>query len=101
MNYLEQQVGYFDIRDSFVELLGLSNYYAASKIDVGLEYIKRQKTNNALLIGDTKHDNEVAEALNIDCILIPNGHQSKEILLSCGVPVLNGITDVLEYVSES
>ena len=98
MDYLEMQIDYFALKDNFVELLGLSNFYAVSKIDVGLEYIKRQKITDAVLIGDTKHDYEVAEALGIDCILIPNGHQSRETLLSCGVPVLNNITDILAFI---
>jgi phosphoglycolate phosphatase len=98
MNYLEMQIDYFNIKDNFVELLGLSNFYAASKIDAGLDYIKRQKITNAVLIGDTKHDYEVAEALDIDCILIPNGHQSRETLLACGVPVLDNIINVPDFI---
>ena len=98
MNYLESQVGYSKVRSYFDELLGLSNYYAASKIDIGFEYIKRENIVNALLIGDTKHDYEVAEAIGVDCILIPNGHQSRETLESCGVTVLNYVTDVAEYM---
>ena len=101
INYLEQQVSYFDIRDNFTELLGLSNFYAASKIDVGLEFINRNSNTNAVLIGDTKHDYEVAKALGIDCILIPNGHQSRETLMSCGVSVLDNITDVPVFISGS
>jgi len=98
MNLLEIQVNRYGIRDYFDELLGLSDIYAVSKIDVGLDYIKRKSINNVVLIGDTKHDYEVAEALGIDCILIPNGHQSRKTLLSCGVPVLNDINDVPDYI---
>ncbi|MCL2662233.1 MAG: HAD hydrolase-like protein [Oscillospiraceae bacterium] len=99
MNLLEIQIDYFDIKGNFVELLGLSDFYAASKINVGLDYIKRQNITHAVLIGDTKHDYEAAEALGIDCILIPNGHQSRETLLSCGVPVLNSIMDVPGFIT--
>ena len=101
MDFLEMQVNYFDIKDNFVELLGLPDFYAVSKIDVGLEYIKRKNINHAVLIGDTKHDYEVSAALGIDCILIPNGHQSRETLASCGVPVLNNISDVPAFLSGS
>ena len=101
MDYLEMQISYFDIIDNFVELLGLTDFYAVSKIDVGLEYIKQRNITNAVLIGDTKHDYEVSVALDIDCILIPNGHQSRETLLSCGVPVLNSIVDVPSFISRS
>ena len=101
MNYLEMQVGYYDIRDNFAELLGLSDFYAASKISIGLDYIKSQNTTSVLLVGDTKHDYEVAEALGIKCVLVPNGHQSRETLMSCGVPILDNITDVPAYISGS
>jgi len=100
INFLEMQINYFDIRKNFNEILGLSDFYAVSKIDIGLDYIKRTKITNAVLIGDTKHDYEVAEAIGVDCILIPNGHQSRETLMSCGVPVLSCITDVPEFVMD-
>jgi len=98
INFLEMQINYFNIRKYFNEILGLSDFYAVSKIDIGLDYIKRTNITNAVLIGDTKHDYEVAEAIGVDCILIPNGHQSRETLRSCGVPVLNGVIDVVEYM---
>ena len=97
-NLLSQMSG-FDIADYFDEILGLSNIYAKSKIEIGLDYISRKNINNAVLIGDTKHDYEVSKALSVDCILIPNGHQSKETLLSCNVPVLDDITCIVDYIA--
>ena len=101
MNNLEYQLSFFSIKDYFDELLGLSDIYAVSKVAVGMEYITCNNISSAVLIGDTKHDYEVAEAIGVDCILIPNGHQSRETLESCGVMVLNNITDVPEYVIEA
>ena len=49
----------------------------------------------ALLIGDTDHDQEVAAEMGIDCILIPAGHQSRERLQACGVPVLQSLEELL------
>ena len=95
---LLSQVGAFDIITYFDELLGLTDIYAKSKIDIGLDYIKRKRITNTVLIGDTKHDFEVAQALGVDCILIPKGHQSRETLLTCGVPVLDDISDVIEFI---
>jgi phosphoglycolate phosphatase len=39
------------------------------------------------MVGDTLHDVEVAEALGISCVLIAQGHQSRERLDQAGVPV--------------
>jgi len=98
MGNLLSQMSEFDISGYFDEILGLSNIYAKSKIDIGLDYMARKGVKDAILIGDTKHDHEVANALGIDCVLIPNGHQSREMLLSCGVPVLDDIADVIKYM---
>lgn len=98
LSVLLSQMSEFDISGFFDEMLGLTDIYAKSKIDIGLDYIKRNKTTDAVLIGDTKHDFEVAQALGVDCILISNGHQSREQLLSCGVPILNEISDVVNVI---
>jgi len=98
MTDLLSQMSEFNIMGYFDELLGLTDIYAKSKIEIGLEYIKRKRITNAVLIGDSKHDFEVAQSLGVDCLLISNGHQSREALLSCGVPVLNDISDVSEVI---
>lgn len=97
---LHSQVKLFDIEHYFDEILGLSDIYAKSKVNLGLEYIRREEidVNKAVLIGDTIHDYEVAKALGVDCILIANGHQHRHKLLECGVTVLNNIKDVVEVI---
>ena len=95
---LLSQFNEFDIACYFDEVLGLIDIYAKSKIDIGINYITRSKIKNAILVGDTEHDFEVANALNVECLLIANGHQSKCTLSKCGVPVLDDITQVLEYI---
>ena len=95
---LLSQINMFDISHYFSDILGLSDIYAKSKIDIGKKYIENNKQERAVLIGDTAHDYEVACTLGVDCLLIANGHQSKETLLKCGVPVLDNILQVLDYV---
>lgn len=92
------QMKSFTISSYFDEILGISDIYAKSKIEAGMDYIRRANIKKAVLIGDTKHDFEVAQALGTDCILISNGHQSKGDLLSCNVPVLDKIDDVLGLI---
>ncbi|WP_310603994.1 HAD family hydrolase [Anaerosporobacter sp.] len=95
---LLSQMNDFKICQYFEEILGLSDVYAKSKIDVGLDYISREKVRDVILIGDTEHDYEVAKALNAECIIVANGHQSKAKLKSLGVPVLDDVLHVLEFV---
>ena len=97
LNNLRSQTSLFDIECYIDDILGISNIYAESKVNIAQEYISRNDIcgSKAVLIGDTVHDYEVAVTLGIDCILISNGHQHKHTLLECGVPILNDIKEVL------
>jgi phosphoglycolate phosphatase len=92
------QIEPFGIEHYFDEILGISDIFATSKIDMGKEYIRRVMPQKAVLIGDTLHDKEVADALGVDCILVANGHQSKETLLSCEVTVIDRLLDVVKLL---
>ena len=95
---LLSQISEFDITKYFDEILGISDIYAKSKIDIGLEYLSKNDIEKAVLIGDSVHDSEVAKALRVDCILIPNGHQKRERLQSCCVPIVDDISYITELV---
>jgi phosphoglycolate phosphatase len=95
---LLDQINEFDIKHYFDEIIGISNIYAKGKIETGLDFMQRNDVKSAVLIGDTAHDYEVAKALGVDCLLIAGGHQSRETLLKCGVPVLESIAQVVDYI---
>jgi phosphoglycolate phosphatase len=77
---LEEQLSHFNIRPLFKYILGTSNVYAQSKVQVGKDFIEKHRidTNEAIMIGDTLHDAEVAKELGMDIILFTKGHQHKE-----------------------
>ena len=77
---LDQQLKHFNITHLFQHVLGTSNIYAKSKVQVGKDFIEKHNidTNQAVMIGDTLHDAEVAKELGIDIILFTKGHQHKE-----------------------
>jgi len=83
-NSVLKLLDHFNLRNYFIEIEGLDNFRAESKIDRGIALLKDNNIDNktAVLIGDTIHDFEVAEAIGVNCILIANGHQSKERLIS-------------------
>jgi phosphoglycolate phosphatase len=85
----------------FKHITGLDHIYATSKLDIGRELINKINVpiQKIVLIGDTIHDHEVACELGIQCILIANGHQSRERLLLSGFPVLNDIRELITYPS--
>ena len=86
-------INHFGLKDYFTGLNGLGDIYAASKVDAGKKWIKESgyKKGEVVLIGDTIHDFEVAGEIGADCILVSNGHQSKERLLKCRVPVFDNL----------
>lgn len=75
---LLEQTNHFDITKYFDQILGLDNIQAKSKIDIAKKYFIDNNINlsKAIMIGDTIHDMEVANELNINSVLIANGHQS-------------------------
>lgn len=78
-NSVLELLQHFDIHHFFDEIEGLDNHRAESKVDRGLQLIRNRsiQSERAVLIGDTLHDFEVAEAIGVDCILVANGHQSQ------------------------
>jgi phosphoglycolate phosphatase len=94
---LDKCVSRLQISDYFEHTSGLDNHYAASKIENGKRLIAGLQLDIAelILIGDTVHDFEVATELGCKCVLIANGHQSKEVLQATGVLVLDRLEELM------
>ena len=87
----ENNISYF-----FKDVVGLNDHYAVSKVERGKELIANNNISKdtALMIGDTIHDFEVAKELGIGCILIADGHQSKERLETTGAKVIDSLIEL-------
>ena len=87
------------IIEFFENVSGINNHYANSKLEMGQEMMKSFsiESKDILMIGDTIHDFEVAQRLDIDCVLVSNGHQSKERLLEVTPFVVSGLLEIAEY----
>lgn len=74
---LDQMMKGFGIEKHFSHVVGISNKLAASKVESGKKLLEMAKIEKAatVLIGDTLHDLEVAEALGISALLVGHGHQ--------------------------
>lgn len=90
---LEEMVEHFGLTKYFSHIVGLDNIYAAGKLHLGRDLMKRlgNGKGETLLIGDTEHDYEVATEIGADCILSSNGHQSKEKLEVIGALVIDNL----------
>ena len=88
----QQQINHF-----FEHVSGLDNHYAESKLENGQRLISGWNLNvsELVLIGDTVHDFEVASVLGCKCILIANGHQSRQILEATEAQVIDGIEQLI------
>ena len=86
---LERQTAKLGISAYFTEMLGQTDIMGHSKVARAQEYMRRMHLDpkEALFIGDTDHDVEVAEAVGSPCVLLLGGHQSERVLKACGVPI--------------
>lgn len=82
-----------------VETMGLDNIHARSKLALAYDWLKRNPDAKVLMIGDTIHDHETAQALGADCVLYAGGHQSRDKLEKCGCPVIDDISEVIKFLN--
>ena len=98
---LQQMVKHHEINHHFEHIMGESDDYAHGKVaNAQLLRQQLQKLNHdrLLLIGDTTHDFEVAEAIEADCILVAHGHHSHQKLQQTGAKVVDSLSELLAFL---
>jgi len=97
---LIEMIDTFGISRYFKAINGLNNHYAQSKIEAGKQCLSilEIKVDEVILIGDTTHDFETAEALGCDCLLIANGHQSYARLKPLKAGLVNSLSEAVELL---
>ncbi len=93
---LAYQISRFDIINYFDDILGTDDNYAVSKVEIAKKWFNDNhiSPDDAVFIGDTVHDYEVAKAVGCDCILVSDGHQNCEILSSADAVVVNNLYEL-------
>jgi phosphoglycolate phosphatase len=87
---------------NFFDLVnGIGDHYAHSKLEVGVELLKKMNFSKKeiILVGDSLHDLEVANSLELDYVLIANGHQSKQRLQNRTSQVIDELSDILKLLN--
>ena len=99
---LLKAVSKLNIDEYFINIAGLNNYYAVSKVKRGKDLLTEAglKPEEVLLIGDTVHDYQVSKELGCHCLLISNGHQSYRRISNCNTNIVRTISDVIEFVNK-
>jgi len=100
--HLKAVTKYFGIHGYFNDVLGLNSIHAHSKVELGLDWIRREGVapEHVVLIGDTEHDAAVAKSMGIDCILIPKGHYSRRRLELLDLPIVEDISLIPQFLSK-
>ena len=95
---LNSLTNFYSINHFFLNILGVDNYEAAGKEELGIGLLKSLKVprGDIVMIGDTDLDYKVSQKLGIECILISRGHQSHTRLSLIGCPVISDLKDLLE-----
>lgn len=98
--WLEQIVSAFSLNPMFSGLLGCEDYYAYGKVENGKKWIEQLDCSpeEVIMVGDTIHDVEVAQAMGTRVVLIDGGNQSIERLRTCKVPIMTELTELLDYL---
>lgn len=75
---LQRMVAGFGLQRVFTRVFGLADNMAASKLERGRELLRESgiAAAHTVLVGDTLHDLEVADALGTHLCLVPHGHHS-------------------------
>ncbi|MCH6468620.1 HAD family hydrolase [Sinomonas terrae] len=98
---LRQQLAPHNVAGHFTHILGIADAYAASKADVVAGWLETSghDPRRVLMIGDTNHDEEIAEDLNVRFLRFARGHQQPP--NHNRHPVLHQIRDVIEHIHEA
>lgn len=95
---LEQQMAPHALDGFFAQILGITDAYAASKADVVESWLRTSghDPHRVLMVGDTNHDEEIADALGVNFLRFDNGHQLPPEHQK--YPVVHRLRDVIGHV---
>ena len=95
---LETMIAAQGLTPYFEQLLGIDSVHAPGKMERGREWMRDSRLDPArvLLLGDTVHDAEVAEAMGVSCWLLTGGHHPQDRLEATGCRCFSDLGAVAE-----
>jgi phosphoglycolate phosphatase len=84
----------------FSSVVGLKDKLGESKVQNGAHLMKEigAKPEKTILIGDSSHDLETAEAIGATCYLVSRGYEDKARLLRHGIDVFDDFEELLSHI---
>ena len=99
LKILREKLKKINISGFFNDISGTCDVNAHSKSQIALKWRECNPKAIALMIGDAPHDYEVASLIGADCVLYSGGFVSKQRLERYGVPVIDHLSEIINYVS--
>lgn len=99
---LEYQLNFYGILRYFDGIIGSQDKLATGKIEYGKQFLKDHNVNleETVLIGDTCHDYECAEAFNVRCMLYTGGHNSRKALKKSKAILVDSYKELFELITK-
>jgi phosphoglycolate phosphatase len=100
---LEELLAHHAVRHFFSGVLGSDNVYAHGKLEQGRRWIRELglDPHSVVLIGDTRHDFEVATAMGCRCLLVADGYHPRAKLDLLGAEVVvNELSEAQAWLEE-
>jgi phosphoglycolate phosphatase len=88
-----------NIAQYFIKISGIEDNLANGKTALAHKLLESENIDpqTTLMIGDTLHDAEVADAIGIKCVLISHGHQHHNRLRESGKSVFTSLDEFMHY----
>ena len=98
--YVNDCITHHRLKKYFIKIMGIDNHYASGKTVIGKNWVLEMEYDpeEVLMVGDTIHDLEVANAMGIKCVLIAQGHTNYSRLQKTGAPVFNDLFEFRKYL---
>lgn len=99
---LIESVGNLNISNYFSYIGGIGDHYGGGKVENARNYFEKAGLipQHVTLVGDTIHDSEVANELQINCVLLASGHQSYNRLAATGRKVVGTMSELRLFFEE-
>lgn len=95
---LDHQMAPHAIAGHFEQILGITDAYALSKADVVARWLQSSghEPRRVLMVGDTNHDEEIAEELKLSFVRFAHGHQAPPD--HDRHPVVRHLRDIVQHI---
>ncbi len=101
-DHLNQQVRQFGVDKYFDQLIGTDTIHATGKAERARQWILQAgiAPDRAVMVGDSAHDTQAADAMGVDCVLVATGHESARRLRLTHHPVAQNLEEFYQIIKD-